>query len=407
MFDAFPDPRLAHLAPRLHAGVVEFPVYHMRGGTSTGIVLWQRHLPATPELRDELIRHLMGVPLEGELTQNRQITGLGRGPATSNKVFIVDFSEDGKTLISTLAQLAATKSAIDWSVNCGNMSAALPLYALDTGLVQWGPEPSAATLDIFNTNTQTRLSAVMQLQQGRLEANTEIPGVEGAFPGVDLYLHKPVGAKTGRLLPTGAVIDRIAGLDVSCVDVAVPMVIVAAADLGKTGCETAGELDADLQFKARLREIWTDAGHKMELKNRDGSLMTAEQLRASETIPKVCIVSSPQAGGNINARYFTPQQAHASLAVSGGCCLAAACLLPGSVAHGIAAGLSPVSAQSQTQRVLIENPAGILEARVDAVLDDGHTRIEQAAYRRSAQILLRGSMPLYRASNELKAYLSQ
>ena len=87
-----PNPALAGFVPRLVDGVLELPVYHMRGGTSTGVVLWHEHLPAELALREEAIRWIMGVPPAAEVKGNRQTTGLGRGPSTSNKVFIVDRS---------------------------------------------------------------------------------------------------------------------------------------------------------------------------------------------------------------------------------------------------------------------------------------------------------------------------
>ena len=124
------------MAPRFLAGVLEIPVYHMRGGTSTGIVLFKDHLPESQPLREELIRHLMGVPQKGEVHGDRQITGLGRGIPQSCKVFIVGRSDrDDADIDSTLAQLAPGKAAIDWSVNCGNMSSTLPIFAQEIGLI--------------------------------------------------------------------------------------------------------------------------------------------------------------------------------------------------------------------------------------------------------------------------------
>ena len=107
----------------LDAGILQFPVFHMRGGTSTGLVLAREAVPEDEALLEELLRHLMGVPLVGEWPGNTQITGLGRGIPTSNKVFIVERVPGETRMTSTLAQLAAGKSQIDWSVNCGNMSA--------------------------------------------------------------------------------------------------------------------------------------------------------------------------------------------------------------------------------------------------------------------------------------------
>lgn len=395
-------PALPDFHPRLRAGMLEFPVHHMRGGTSTGLVLWDRLAPAEPALREELLRHLMGVPLAGRLTGNRQITGLGRGPATSNKVFFADLEPGaaGPRLVSTLAQLASEHGEIDWGVNCGNMSSALQLWALDTGLLD-GAAAGPVDIDIRNTNTGVITTSRMMKHAGGGFLAAEIPGVDGAFPAVDLYLNDPVGAKTGRLLPTGAVQDMVGTYCVSCVDVAVPMVIADAADFGKTAHEPVRELEADAAFMAALRKLWVEAGLRMGLKRRDGSPMTPQDLARSETIPKVCIVGAPRAGANLAVRYFTPQTAHASMAVSGGCCLAAAALIEGSVAHRVALGLARPGRHFSEIEVGLENPAGVLEASVDARLDGNELDVRRAAYRRSTQILLRGHVPLYRASAEL------
>jgi 2-methylaconitate cis-trans-isomerase PrpF len=395
-------PEFPEFRPRLRTGYLEFPVHHMRGGTSTGLVLWERFLPDDVTLREELLRHLMGVPLTGRGPGNRQITGLGRGPATSNKVFLADMEGSGDTarLVSTLAQLAGEHGEVDWSVNCGNMSAALPLWALDTGLVQ-PPQAGNCDIGIRNTNTGVVTTARMICEPGGGFAMAEIPGVDGAFPSVDLFLHDPVGAKTGQLLPTGAAEDQVAGYRVSCVDVAVPMVIAEAAAFGKTAHEPVRELEADRSFMDALREVWVAAGLRMGLKRRDGQPMTVAELERSETIPKVCIVGAPQAGGNIGVRYFTPQTGHASMAVSGGCCLAAAALIPGTVAHRVAQGLASPGSSFAEIEVGIENPAGILDATVVVRDEGGQLAIRSAAYRRSTQILLRGHVPLYRASRPL------
>ena len=402
-------PALPELALRWRGGTVEFPLHHMRGGTSTGLVIWERYAPADRALREELLRHLMGLPLAGERHGNRQITGLGRGLPTSNKVFFADLEPDGAggvRLVSTLAQLAADKASIDWSVNCGNMSAALPLWALDTGLAAMHA-PGLFEIEIRNTNTGVVAGSRMRLGVHGAAATAEIPGVDGAFPAVDLFLHHPAGAKTGRLLPTGRALDRVAGHDVSCVDVAVPMVIARAADFGMTATESPATLDADRAFKAALREIWVAAGLLMGLANRDGSKMTAEQLGQSETVPKVCIVGPPRGAGHISVRYFTPQAAHGSMAVTGGCCLAAASLIEGSVAHKQARGVAMPGGEFSEIGVDIENPAGILAATVEARLGAEGLLVRKAAYQRSAQTLLRGHVPLYRASPALVTELEQ
>jgi 4-oxalomesaconate tautomerase len=393
--------------PRLRAGVIEFPVHHVRGGTSTGLVISEHWAPQERTLREELLRHLMGLPLAGTRAGNKQITGLGRIVPTGNKVFFarVERTGEGQRIVGTFAQLAADKAAVDWSVNCGNMSAALPIWALDTGQVHPVGAGDTFEIDIFNTNTGVTAASRLRLGADGNFVAAGIPGVDGNFPGVDLFLANPVGAKTGRLLPTGQPVDDIAGYPVSCVDVAVPMVIARAADFGKTAHEPIEALEADRDFMAALRTVWVAAGLRMELNGADGRPMTSDELTHSETIPKVCIVGPPADAGHIAVRYFTPQAGHRSMAVSGGCCLAAATLIPGSVAHEAAVGLAPAGAAFGEVDVGLENPAGVLEATIEARLTMSGLEVRKAAYRRSAQILLRGHVPLYRASEALRGAL--
>jgi 4-oxalomesaconate tautomerase len=389
--------------PQLRGGCVEFPVHHVRGGTSTGLVISEHWAPRDQALREELLRHLMGLPLEGTRAGNKQITGLGRIVPTGNKVFFARLEADGnrRRIVSTFAQLAADKAAIDWSVNCGNMTAALPLWALDTGQVNPVSAGAVCEIDIFNTNTGVTAGSRMRVAADGAFVTAEIPGVDGAFPAVDLFLANPVGAKTGCLLPTGRPMDEVAGYAVSCVDVAVPMVIARAADFGKTAHESTEELEGDRKLMSALRTVWVEAGLRMALKGAGGRPMTADELAQSETIPKVCIVGPPRGSGHIAVRYFTPQTAHRSMAVSGGCCLAAAALIPGSIAHGVARGLPSVGAAFSEIDVGIENPAGVLEATIEARMTPSVLEVRKAAYRRSTQILLRGHVPLYRASDAL------
>ncbi len=288
------------------------------------------------------------------------------------------------------------------------MSAAIPLYLMANGLVR--PKKGVTQVSLFNTNTQVTTDCRVPTPTGRFDdiSLTEIPGVMGAFPGVELSLRNPIGAKTRALLPTGSVKDIFDGVEASCVDVAVPMVILKAEQLGLQGDESIDSLNANKTLIERLRSIWVQAGLKMGLKTKSGAAMTAEQLAASETIPKVCFVSRPSQGGQIRVRYFTPQQAHNSLAVTGGCCLAAACLIPGTTAHDIAQGLDLLPTQTDEERMVgMENPAGILRARVFGRMtasmagDTPGLALPWTAYERSAQIFMQGYAQIYNAPKGL------
>jgi len=394
-----PQPLASDFFPQIQRGYPVMPVFHMRGGTSTGVVLWRDHLPQSMPLCEELIRHLMGVPLQGELTGNRQITGLGRAVATSNKVFIVSpHTGDDADFDSTLAQLAADHAEIDWRVNCGNMSAALPLYLLETGLIR--ADSPETRLRIWNTNTH-RLT---QMRMPTPYKAASIPGVQGQFPEVELSLQDPVGAKTGRLFPTGQRQQTIQGVALSCVDVAVPMIIIRASDVGCTARESLTHLQTDKALLERLRSIWVEAGLLMGLKSSDGAAMSAQALARSETVPKVCLVAPAQDQADLHVRYFTPQTPHASMAVTGGCCLAVSALLEGTVAHEMAGQGKCLSSQVGETIVRMANPAGVLQARVCGHEADGVVHIPWVSYQRTAQVLLQGLMPVYDASTELRQF---
>jgi 2-methylaconitate cis-trans-isomerase PrpF len=144
----------------------------------------------------------------------------------------------------------------------------------------------------------------------------------------------------------------------------------------------------------------------MGLQRKDGTAMSRDDLANSETIPKVCIVAPPEDGdraqtGNIKVRYFTPQQAHPSMAVTGGSCLAAACLIEGTTAHDCARDVKPLGGTMDIHPVLMENPAGILKAEIRGAFTPKGIEIEHAAYQRNMQVLLRGYTPVYGASDAL------
>ena len=192
-------------SPRLRGGVIEFPVLHVRGGTSTGLVISEHWAPREQDLREELLRHLMGLPLAGTRAGNKQITGLGRIVPTGNKVFFARMEQtaEGQRIVSTFAQLAADKAAVDWSVNCGNMSAALPLWALDTGQVEPVGAGDTFEIDIFNTNTSVTAGSRMRLGADGAFVAAEIPGVDGSFPR-----RRSVPRQPGRREDRPAAADR-------------------------------------------------------------------------------------------------------------------------------------------------------------------------------------------------------
>jgi 2-methylaconitate cis-trans-isomerase PrpF len=137
--------------------------------------------------------------------------------------------------------------------------------------------------------------------------------VPGTAAPIMLFFSDLIGTRTGKLLPTGNPIDIIEGIEVSCVDAAIPMIIARAEEMGKTGYESPDEINTDAAFFERLERIRVAASHKMGMGDPTGSV-----------VPKFCIISKPRSGGSINARYMVPHKCHATFPLVGSQCLAAA-----------------------------------------------------------------------------------
>ncbi|MDX3906765.1 MAG: 4-oxalomesaconate tautomerase [Pigmentiphaga sp.] len=339
----------------------------MRGGTSKGPFFLVEDLPPPGPFRDAALLRLMGA------LEPRRIDGIGGIDSLTNKVAIISRStRPGVNVDYLFAQICVHKNTIDYSVNCGNMLAAVGPFAIDEGLV---PASGASTeVAIFNVNTGKRIVATVCTSAGRAvySGDAAIDGVAGTAAPVWLRFCDVAGAKTGKLLPTGNAVDRMEGLDVSCIDAAVPMAIVQAAALGMTGYETAEAINAQPELLARVERVRCAAGRAMGL----GDVSRLE-------MPKLVTVAQARSGGTIAARYFMPYTCHTSFAVTGAVCLGAAVQVPGSVAAQIAGGAA---------KVAIEHPAGVLHVDVDAAQGAGGVEIRSASLLRTARRLFAGTV---------------
>lgn len=344
------------------------PCVLMRGGTSRGPVFLANHLPSNPALRDELLLKLMGSGHELE------IDGIGGGSPQTSKVAIVSASNHPDADVDYLfVQVMVAQRRVDTAPNCGNMLCAIGPFAIEHGLV------NAATpvtrVRIRNVNTNTLIDSEVLTPNGRVryEGDTSIDGVPGTAAPIKLTFLDAAGAKTGRLLPTGQVRNRFDGVEVTCIDMAMPMVLMHAAALGKTGYESPAELDADSELLARLESIRLQAGRAMGL--GDVSQMV---------IPKPVLLSSPRNGGALNTRYFMPHNCHRSLAATGAIGLASACALPGSVAHDLA----PVNGPTL---VRLEHAGGQIEVSLEPAAGDSSEAM-RASLIRTARRLFTGDV---------------
>lgn len=319
------------------------PCVMMRGGTSKGLFFLARHLPAERSTRDRVLLAALGSP------DRRQIDGLGGGDSLTSKVAIVAPSRDGKADIDYLfAQVSVEQPIVDTSPSCGNILAGVATYAIDESLVL--AQPGGVTrVRIRAVNNRSFVEAIVQTPGGkvRYDGPTSIDGVPGTAAPIVLNFREVVGSKTNSMLPTGNEIDVFDGVETTCLDVAMPVVLIRANDVGKSGHETPFELSNDQALMARLESIRRQAGQKMGL----GDV-------SNQVIPKISLVSVPQRGGRITSRYFVPEKCHATHAVTGAICVSTACVMGNSVVRKLLAQPPIHPSERHTDPIGVEHPAG-------------------------------------------------
>ena len=350
----------------------EIPCLLMRGGSSRGPVFLRDDLPAE---RDELARALAAAVGAGHpLT----IDGLGGGAPVTTKVVMLSRSERADADIDYFfAQVQPASALVDFAPTCGNMLAAVGPAAVETGLV--AAADGETRLRILAINTGALVESVVQTPGGRVEyaGAATVDGVPGTAAPVRLDFMNVVGSGTGVLFPTGARRDVVGGVEATCIDVAVPMVLARAGEFGLTGYESPAEIDADAALRARMERVRIEAGERMGL----GDV-------SSSVVPKFGLLSPPRAGGLFCARYFTPWDCHPAMAVTGAICMTSCVLCPGTVADGLAD-----VADGGTVAVGVEHPQGLLEVVAEYGGGEGFELL-RAGIVRTARLIMRGHVAL-------------
>lgn len=344
------------------------PTLLMRGGTSRGPFFNAADLPANTAIRDQVLLAVMGSP------DRRQIDGLGGANPLTSKVGIVSLSQrPGIDLEFLFAQVVPDKPIVDTTPNCGNMLAAVVPYALETGLVK--AQGDTTTLRVLTLNTDMAADITVLTPGGRVsyEGDARIDGVPGTSAPVTINFLDTAGSVCSAMLPTGQVSDVVDGLQVTCIDNGMPMVLLRAEDVGRTGYESVEELNRDTELKRRLEVLRLKAGLVMGL----GDV-------THKTYPKMCMINAARQAGHLSTRCFIPHVCHEALGVLAAVTVATACVLPGSVTQGLASVPS-----GNLKRLSIEHPTG--EFTVELELDPANPqKITRAALLRTARLLMRG-----------------
>jgi 4-oxalomesaconate tautomerase len=356
--------------PREDSIQTAIPCLFMRGGTSRGPFFAAADLPAGVALRDAVLLAVMGSP------DKRQIDGLGGAHPLTSKVGIVyGGSKPGVDLDFLFAQLQPDQDSVDTTPNCGNMLAAVVPFALETGLV--APQGDTSTFRVLTLNTDMQCDITVQTPGGHVayEGDARIDGVPGTAAPIKINFLDTAGSVCAGLLPTGNVRDVVDGVEVTCIDNGMPLVIFRAADVGRTGYESVAELNADSELKARIERLRIACGHAMGLAD-----VTAKSY------PKMTLIAPPRAGGSLATRSFIPHVCHDAIGVLAAVTVGTACVLDGSVCEGIAK-VPPGNAK----KVSVEHPTG--EFSVELEVDPAHPQnVTRAALLRTARLIMRGEV---------------
>jgi len=341
----------------------------MRGGTSRGAYFLASDLPTDIAERDRILLSAMGSP------DPRQIDGIGGAdPLTSKVAVISPSSRPGIDVDYLFLQVWVDRPEVSDKQNCGNILAGVAPFAIERGLVR-GCDP-VTQVRIFMVNTSQTVVATVQTPGGKPEyqGNARIDGVPGTAAPIPLSFSDTAGSTCGALLPTGRAVDLVNGIAVTCIDNGMPVVVMRASDVGRTGYETRDQLDKDTELKARIEAIRLAVGPMMNL----GDVK-------DQTVPKMILLAPPRESGVVSTRSFIPHRAHATIGVFAAVSVATACLLPDSPAHSLAR-----IPDGTTKLMLVEHPTGASPVSLTTDVHDGKTVVTEAAIISTARALFEG-----------------
>lgn len=371
----------------------EIPVSIYRGGTSKGLFINESLLPENLEERNLILLKLMGSP------DTRQINGLGGAVSTTSKVAIISKEEKEDWDVNyTFSQVSVDKPVVSYSGNCGNISSAVGIYAIENDLVSISTP--ITKVRVYNTNTKKVINEYIPTPNGKLtyEGDFEISGVPGKGLKIELEFLDPSGAFSGNILPTGNVKDHITLEDgqtvtVSIVDAANPLVYLKSDEIKLIGTETPEEIDSDPVLLAKLEEIRGKAAVLM-------GIIDDYKISATVTpgVPKMTIISEAQdyhstegheilaSDYDLSVRMMSMQKAHKSIALTGALCTGAAYQIKGTLVHEL------LEETSRSGQVLeIGHSSGMITVSIKTKTENKNTTIESVSSYRTARKLMVGT----------------
>lgn len=372
---------------------ISYPVTFMRGGTSKGLFFGSDDLPADPVEREQFILRAIGSPDPN----GRQLDGMGGGISSLSKVMIVSRSRrEGVDVEYDFGQVAVGEPVIDRQANCGNLSSAVGVFAVESGLAP--VQDGNAVVRMFNVNTRKRVDCRLEVAGGRprVQGDCAIAGVAGTGSPIRLDFLDPGGAGTGALLPTGAPVDTLelpdgSSVAASIVDATNLCVYVRAADVGLAGTELPAEFRGKVAVIARLEAIRAAAAVKLGI-----AATIPEATRFSRSIPKIAIIAPSSNSATLSGKILRAEDCdiqvrmlsmgvpHLAIPLTGGLCVGVARQIEATLVHECA---RPISEGAMFR---VGHGSGVLPVEAVVTRKNSNWHAERASVYRTARVLMTG-----------------
>jgi len=381
---------------------IKIPATYMRGGTSKGVFFKLTDLPARTQVpgdaRDKLLLRVIG----SADPYGKQIDGMGAATSSTSKTVILSKSTKPNHDVDYLfGQVAIDKNFVDWSGNCGNLSAAVGPYAISNGLVDKSriPQNGTAIVRIWQANIQKTIISHVPITNGEVQetGDFELDGV--TFPAAEVQLEfmdpaaEEPGAE-GAMFPTGNLVDDldvpgIGTLKATMINAGIPTIFVNAEDIGYTGTELQDAINSDPAALAKFETLRTAGALKM------GLIKTAEEAQKRQHTPKIAYVAKPvdyisSSGKAVAAkdvdllvRAMSMGKLHHAMMGTAAVAIGAAAAIPGTLVNQAAGG-------GERSAVRFGHPSGTLRVGAEAGQKDGEWAVTKAIMSRSARVLMEG-----------------
>ncbi|MCG5497991.1 2-methylaconitate cis-trans isomerase PrpF [Ectothiorhodospira variabilis] len=382
-----------------HVPQVKIPATYMRGGTSKGVFFRLDDLPEVAQTpgaaRDALLLRVIGSPDP----YGKQIDGMGGGVSSNSKSVILSRSTQPDHDVDYLfGQVSIDKPFVDWSGNCGNLTAAVGAFAISAGLVDAGriPQNGHATVRIWQVNIQKTIIAHIPITDGAVQetGDFELDGVTFPAAEVQVEFMDPADDSGGSMFPTGNLVDDlevpgIGTLKATMINAGIPTVFVNAADIGYTGTELQDDINGDPKALEMFETLRAHGALRM------GLVKSVEEAAQRQHTPKIAFVAPPtdyvaSSGKTVAAadvdllvRALSMGKLHHAMMGTAAVAIGTAAAIPGTLVNQAAGGVERTS-------VHFGHPSGTLRVGAEATLEGGEWKVVKAIMSRSARVLMEG-----------------